>query len=132
VADDEDKFETPEEVAASGAHDSTLEGTGNPSPLDWHGLFPTVLIMTRPATTLNNKNAETPSPCAIDVATNPQHYLHGTDDNQLVMEDYLCRLTLLGSLFYNSQILMQYPSMIFSKFLRVFSGEAFLCHLTGG
>jgi hypothetical protein len=42
--------------------------------------------MTRPAT-LNNNNDETPSPCAIDVVTNPQLYLHQTDGNQLVMGD---------------------------------------------
>jgi hypothetical protein len=48
MADDQDKFVTPEEVAASGTCDLMSEGTGNTSPLDWCELFPTSMpLMTQ-------------------------------------------------------------------------------------
>jgi hypothetical protein len=82
MTNDDNEFGTSEEVAASGTSpNSTSEGT-DASQLDWHELFPTTPITTRPAT-LNNNNDKTSSPHAIDDATNPQHYLHRTDGNLL-------------------------------------------------
>jgi hypothetical protein len=89
IADEEEELFTPEEVAVSETHDSTTAGTSVASPLDWHEIFPTMPLVTRPtswATTRNN-NEETSSPHPINVETGPQNYLHHTGADWLVMGD---------------------------------------------
>ena len=61
---DNDKFETPEEVAASLTHNSTTEASSDASPLERCELFPNTPLATQPAASrvTQNNNGEMPSP----------------------------------------------------------------------